>query len=87
MWSTSELWLSRFQPPLSEPDGLCWLLETSVQEEGTLRAICWSHSACRREAAKIESESMHVYHTLVPFSLFAKEKPMFHVLIPIRHVD
>jgi hypothetical protein len=53
-------------------------------EKGALRAIYWSHSACRREAAKVESESMHVFHTLVPFFLFAKEKHVFHLLIPIR---
>src|SRR5437588_8856660 len=35
---------------------LCWLLGTFVQQEGTLRAICWSHSTCRREAAKEEAE-------------------------------
>jgi len=32
-------------------------------EKGTLRAICWSHSACRREAAQVESEGMHVIYT------------------------
>jgi hypothetical protein len=46
-------------------DGLCWLLGTSVQKEGTLRAICWSHSACRREAAKVESEGIHVIYYLL----------------------
>ncbi|TME12029.1 MAG: transposase family protein [Chloroflexi bacterium] len=53
-------------------------------EKGTLRGIYWSHSACRREAEKVESESIHVFQTLVPFILFAKEKPVFHVLIPLR---
>ena len=32
-------------------------------KKGTLRAICWSHSACRREAAQVESEGMHVIYT------------------------
>ena len=53
-------------------------------EKGTLRGIYWPHSACRREAEKVESESIHVFQTLVPFILFAKEKPVFPVLIPIR---
>ena len=53
-------------------------------EKGTLRGIYWSHSACRREAEKVESESIHVFQTLTPFFLFAKEKPVFPVLIPIR---
>jgi hypothetical protein len=53
-------------------------------EKSTLRAIYWSHSACRREAAQVESESMHGLHTLVSFFLFAKEKPVFPVLIPLR---
>jgi hypothetical protein len=53
-------------------------------EKGPLRAIYWSHSACSREAIKVESESMHVFHNLVPFFLFAKEKPVFPVLIPLR---
>src|SRR5258706_11304315 len=35
---------------------LYWQCGTFVQQEGTLRAICWSHSACRREAAKEEAE-------------------------------
>jgi hypothetical protein len=34
--------------------------------------------------AKIESESMHEFYTLIPFFLFAKEKPVFPVLIPLR---
>ena len=40
-------------------------------EKGALRAIYWSHSACRREAAQVESESMHVYFMLwsLSFSL------------------
>jgi transposase, IS5 family len=46
---------------------LCWLLGTSVQKEGTLRAICWSHSACRREAAKVESEGIHVIYYVSTF--------------------
>ncbi len=37
-------------------------------EKGTLRGIYWPHSACRREAEKVESESIHVFQTLVPFS-------------------
>ena len=53
-------------------------------EKGTLRGIYWPHSACRREAEKVESESIHVFQTLVPFILFAKEKPVFPVLIPLR---
>ena len=28
---------------------------------------------------------MHVFHTLVSFFFFAKEKPVFPVLIPLRH--
>jgi len=52
--------------------------------KSTLEAISWSHSACRGEAAKIESEGMHVLHALVSFSFFAKEKPVFPVLIPLR---
>ena len=28
---------------------------------------------------------MHVFHILVPFFLFAKEKPVFPVLIALRH--
>jgi hypothetical protein len=63
---------------------LCWLLGTSVQKKGPFRAIYTSHFACRREGAKVESESMHVFHTLVPFFLFAKEKPVFPVLIFLR---
>jgi len=47
---------------------LCWLLGTSVQKEGsTLRALCWSHSACRREAAKVESEGIHVIYYVSTF--------------------
>jgi hypothetical protein len=38
-------------------------------EKGTLRAIYWSHSACSREATKVESESRHVFYNLVPFFL------------------
>jgi hypothetical protein len=34
--------------------------------------------------AKVESESTPVFHTLVPFFLFAKEKAVFPVLISIR---
>jgi len=37
-------------------------------EKSSLRAISWSHSACGREAAQFESESMHVFQTLIPFS-------------------
>jgi putative transposase len=37
-----------------------------------------------RKAAEVESESMHVFHTLVPFFLFAKEKPVFPFLILLR---
>src|SRR6266567_9425902 len=37
-------------------------------EKSNLRAIYWSHSVCGREAAEVESESMHVFHTLIPFS-------------------
>ncbi len=33
----------------------------------------------------VQSESMHVFHTLVSFFFFAKEKPVFPVLIPLRH--
>src|SRR5258708_38975437 len=48
---------------------LCWLRGTFVQQEGALRAICWSHSACRREAAKEESEGIHViYHVSIRLS-------------------
>src|SRR5258708_25335549 len=64
------------QPPI--------LLGTSVQKSGTLRAIYWSHFACMRKAAEVESESMHVFHPLVPFFLFAKEKPVFPFLILLR---
>ncbi len=48
-----------------------------------MRAVYWSYCACRREAAQIESERMHVYFMLWSLSLFAK-KPVFPVLIPIR---
>ena len=34
--------------------------------------------------AQVESESMHVYFMLWSLSLFAKEKPVFPVLIPLR---
>ena len=63
---------------------LCWLLRASVQKKGPFRAIYKSHFACRREVAKVESESMPVFHTLIPFFLFAKEKPVFPVLISLR---
>ena len=53
-------------------------------KKGALRAISWSYASCRREEVKVESESMPVFHALVPFSLFAKEKPVFYVLIPLR---
>jgi len=36
-------------------------------EKSTLRAIYWSHTICGREAAEVESESKHVFHTLIPF--------------------
>jgi SMP-30/Gluconolactonase/LRE-like region len=55
-------------PEADKPHNLCWLRGTSVQKKGTLRAIYWSYSACRRDAAKIESESMHEFYTLIPFS-------------------
>src|SRR5438445_13832617 len=69
---------------LSDADFMCWLLGTSIQKKGSLRAIYWSYSACRREATKVESEDMHVFHALVSFFLFAKEKPVFPVLIPTK---
>jgi hypothetical protein len=53
-------------------------------EKDTLRAIYRSHSTCRREALKVESESMHVFHALRSYFLFTKEKPVFPVLIPLR---
>jgi hypothetical protein len=56
--------------------GLCWLLGTSVQKKGNLRAIYWSHSACRREAAKVESESNHVFHTLVGTFLSSQRRSL-----------
>ena len=49
-----------------------------------MRAIYWSPSACRREAAQVESESMHVFHTLVSYFLFVKETPLIPVLIPLK---
>jgi len=55
---------------------LCWLRGTSVVEKGALRAIYWSHSACRREVAKIESESVHVFHTLVDFVLSSQRSSL-----------
>jgi hypothetical protein len=44
--------------------------------KGTLRALYWSHSACRREAAKIESESVHVFHTLVDLVLSSQRRSL-----------
>jgi putative transposase len=46
--------------------------------------IYWSHAACMREAAKVESGSMHVFHALIPDFLFTKEKPVFPVLNSLR---
>jgi hypothetical protein len=43
-----------------------------------------SHSACRRKAGKVESESMHVLHAVVSFSIFRKEKTVLHVLTSLR---
>ena len=37
-------------------------------EKSSSRAISWSHSVCGREAAEVESASMHVFHTLLPYS-------------------
>jgi hypothetical protein len=34
-----------------------------LSEKGTLRAIYWSHSACRSVAAQVESVGMHVIYT------------------------
>ena len=50
--------------------------------KGTLRVISWSHFACGREAAWIESD--HAGISYVDTLLFAKEHSRFPVLIPLR---
>ena len=56
-------------PLFRENDGCAgystWVIRS---EKSSLRAIYWSHSVCEREAVQVESESLHVFHTLIPFS-------------------
>jgi hypothetical protein len=54
-------------------------------EKSNLRAIYWSHSVCGREAAEVESENMHVFHTLIPFS--AQRRMLCSLFLPLSGND
>jgi len=65
------------------PFPLCWLYGTSVRKNSPWRMKRMVHSPCRRETTKVQSKSVGAFHALVSLFLFAKEKPVFHILIPI----
>ena len=70
--------------PLRMPVLATWDIRS---EKSCLRAIYRSHSVCRSEAAQVESENMHVFHTLGWYLLSSQRRSLCSLFSSLSDIE